>query len=231
MDSFLKTTHYLGIITNIEEDHLDYFKGGLAQIKQSFHDFGMILPADGLMVAYGDSQDVLDAVEGLRCRVVTYGLKEKNDWVAKNITYNNLGNPSFDAYRHGEFYGHYSLRIPGEHNVLNAMSCIASSYFLEISKEVVASTLTKFGGAKRRFEFRGEVKGINVYEDYAHHPTELKVVVDACLNHAHNSPTPTLVPTISLMILWMPSRVPIKLFSTIFTLTGRTMTGIFTPKI
>ncbi|MGL4283361.1 UDP-N-acetylmuramate--L-alanine ligase [Eubacterium aggregans] len=185
VDSFLKTKHYLGIITNIEEDHLDYFKGGLSQIKESFHQFGAILPEDGLMVAYGDSQDVLDAVADLCCPVVTYGLSENNDCVAKNITYNEQGNPSFDATHHGTFIGHFSLKIPGEHNVLNAMSCIAAAHFLDIEKDVLTRTLKNFGGAKRRFEFRGEVEGSNVYEDYAHHPTELKVVVQACLNHAH----------------------------------------------
>lgn len=186
VDSFLKTSHYIGIITNIEEDHLDYFKGGLKQIKQSFHDFGAILPPDGLMIAWGDSQDVMDAVEGLRCPVVTYGLGKDNDWTADKIAYNDMGNPAFDVYHHGEWHGHYQLRIPGEHNVLNALACIACSDFLGIGTETVETTLDHFGGAKRRFEFRGAVDGINIYEDYAHHPTELKVVIDACLNHAHN---------------------------------------------
>lgn len=187
VDSFLKTSHYIGIITNIEEDHLDYFTGGLSQIKESFHKFGAILPPDGLMIAYGDSQDVLDAVENLRCPVTTYGFEEKNDWTAHNIQYDDMGNPSFDAYHHNEFYGHFDMKIPGEHNVLNALSCIACSEFLNIDETTVQKTLDNFHGAKRRFEFRGEVNGINIYEDYAHHPTELKVVIDACLNHAHNN--------------------------------------------
>jgi UDP-N-acetylmuramate--alanine ligase len=185
VDSFLKTSHYIGVITNIEEDHLDYFKGGLKQIKHSFHDFGMILPPDGLMIAWGDSQDVLDVVKDLRCKVVTYGFEDSNDWTAKNITYNSIGNPSFDAYHKGKWHGHFSLRIPGQHNVLNALACIVCSDFLHISTETVETTLDHFGGAKRRFEFRGCVNDINLYEDYAHHPTELKVVINACLNHAH----------------------------------------------
>lgn len=186
VDSFLKTKHSIGIITNIEEDHLDYFTGGLPQIKESFHKFGMILPSTGLMVAWGDSQDVLDVVEGLACPVVTYGLSEANDWVAKNIAYDDNGNPAFDAYFHSEFYGHFSLQIPGQHNVLNALACIAVSQFLGIGEATVQTALDSFHGAKRRFEFRGEVNGINVYEDYAHHPTELKVTINACLNHRHN---------------------------------------------
>lgn len=186
VDSFLKTQHYIGIITNIEEDHLDYFTEGLPQIKESFHKFGMILPSDGLMIACGDSQDVLDAVKGLRCPVTTYGINKENDWTAQNIVYDENGNPAFDAYYHDAFYGHFVLQIPGQHNVLNALACIACSHFLEIDEATVQTALDSFHGAKRRFEFRGEVNGINVYEDYAHHPTELGVTIDACLNHKHN---------------------------------------------
>ena len=186
VDSFLKTTHNLGIITNIEEDHLDYFKGGLAQIKQSFHDFGAIIPEDGLLVVYGDSQDVLDTVADLSCTVTTYGLEDTNQWIAKNITYDKLGHPSFDVDSPKGFHGHFTLKIPGLHNVLNALSVIVSADYLDIDLAVVQSTLASFGGAKRRFEFRGEVNDIYVYEDYAHHPTELQVVVNACLNHKHN---------------------------------------------
>lgn len=186
VDSFLKTTHFMGVITNIEEDHLDYFTEGLPQIKESFHKFGMILPPEGLMIAYGDSQDVLDVTEGLRCSVITYGFKPENNWTARNISYNASGTPSFDVYHDDVLFGHFSLSIPGEHNVLNSLACIACGAFLGIDESVIEKTLLNFHGAKRRFEFRGEVNGINVYEDYAHHPTELKVVIDACLNHEHH---------------------------------------------
>lgn len=186
VDSFLKTKHEIGVITNIEEDHLDYFKGGLKQIKHSFHDFGEIIPPDGLMIAYGDSEDVLDVVSDLPCHVLTYGLTDKNDWVAKNVTYDDEGNPIFDAYKGGEHWGHFKLRVPGQHNMLNALACIAIAEYLNIGIDSVERALDTFGGAGRRFEFRGRVDGINIYEDYAHHPTELKVVIDACLHHKHN---------------------------------------------
>jgi len=186
VDSFLTTSHSIGIITNIEEDHLDYFKGGLPQIKESFHNFAKILPANGLMIAYGDSQDVLDVVEELACPVVTYGLDAKNDWYPQNIEYDKVGKPSFDVFKENAFYGHYDLIIPGVHNVLDALSAIICGDFLGIPVETSISAMKRFIGAKRRFEFRGEVNGINVYEDYAHHPTELKVVVDACLNYEHH---------------------------------------------
>ncbi len=186
VDSFLKTQHQIGVITNIEEDHLDYFKGGLEQIKQSFHRFGMILPKGGLMAAWGDSEDVREVCLGLKCPVVYYGFDKKNDWQIKNVYYDHLGNPKFDAYKHGELFGHFELRIPGEHNVLDAMACIIVGDFLGISAQEIADSLSHFGGAHRRFEFRGKVHDINVYEDYAHHPTELRVVIESCLNHEHN---------------------------------------------
>ncbi len=187
VDSFLKTSHSIGIVTNIEEDHLDYFTDGLKQIKASFTQFGKILPADGLMIAYGDSPDVMDVVTDLACPVVTYGLNKSNDWYPENIVYDTVGKPSFDVYKKGVFYGHYQLIIPGEHNVLNSLAAIICGDFLNIAVSTSISAMLKFRGAKRRFEFRGEVNGINVYEDYAHHPTELKVVVDACLNYNHHN--------------------------------------------
>jgi UDP-N-acetylmuramate--alanine ligase len=186
VDSFLKTSHSIGIITNIEEDHLDYFKDGLKQIKESFSNFGKILPPDGLMIAYGDSEDVLDVVKDLACPVITYGLDPQNDWYPQNIQYDKVGKPSFDVFKKGLFYGHYQLIIPGQHNVLNALAAIICGDFLKVPVKTSISAMARFGGAKRRFEFRGEVNGISVYEDYAHHPTELKVVVDACLNYDHH---------------------------------------------
>lgn len=185
VDSFLKTSHSIGIITNIEEDHLDYFTGGLAQIKESFHNFAKILPADGLLIAYGDSQNVRDVLNDLACPVVTYGIDEANDWHAKNISYDLLGKPEFDVYQGNDFYGHFYLNSPGEHNVLNVLSAIICGDFLKIPVSLAIETFKNFQGPKRRFEFRGEARGVKVYEDYAHHPTELQVVIDACLNYDH----------------------------------------------
>lgn len=187
VDSFLETSHNIGIITNIEEDHLDYFTGGLPQIKESFHKFGMILPKDGIMICYGDSQDVLDSVQGLKCDIMTYGFGPRNDLIAKNVFYNDMGQGNFDVYYKGDFYGNFSLHVPGEHNVLNALSVVGVSIFMGISKDVLIRTLAQFKGADRRFTLIGDVDGVKIYEDYAHHPTELKVVVDCALKLPHNT--------------------------------------------
>lgn len=185
VDSFLKTIHSIGIITNIEEDHLDYFKDGLAQIQESFHNFAKILPGDGLLIAYGDSPNVSKVLHDLDCSIITYGINPANDWHIENIVYDPVGKPEFDVYKGIEFYGHYYLDVPGQHNVLNALSAIICGDYLDIPLDVSINALKSFTGAKRRFEFRGEVGDITIYEDYAHHPTELKVVIDACLNYDH----------------------------------------------
>ena len=185
--SFLKTRHDIGIITNIEPDHLEYYTGGLPQIIDAFHTFGDIIPDDGLMIAWGDSEEVRSAVDGLDCQVMTYGFDKTNDWTAENITFDDTGFPAFDAIHDGELYGHFKLLIPGKHNVLNALAAIALGDYLGVDQKTVTDSINTFPGAKRRFDFDGSVDGIKVYDDYAHHPTEIKVVIDACKNLSYNN--------------------------------------------
>lgn len=185
VDSFLKSQHYMGIILNVEEDHLDFFKD-IEHIKKSFHNFANIIPKEGVLIANGDSKDVRDILKNLECNIISFGLKPKNDWQALNIIYDTLGKPSFDLYNKGSYFGHFKLNIPGEHNVLNAMASIICANYFGINTDVMEQTFDNFNGAHRRFEFRGEVNNIRVYEDYAHHPTELKVTVQACTNYDYN---------------------------------------------
>ncbi|MPW24980.1 UDP-N-acetylmuramate--L-alanine ligase [Alkalibaculum sp. M08DMB] len=185
VDSFLKSIHNIGVILNIEEDHLDYFKN-LKHIKESFHSFSKIIPKDGILIANGDSKHVLDILNNLECNIATFGLSNSNKWNAMNIKYDTLGKPSFDVYKDTTLYGHFMLNIPGEHNILNALASIICANHIGISKTVIEKTLNSFAGAHRRFEFRGQFNNIRVFEDYAHHPTELKVTVQACTNYKYN---------------------------------------------
>lgn len=180
VDSFLKTTHNVGIITNIEEDHLDYFKGGLPQIKESFHKFAEILPESGMLIYWGDSEDVRDVTAGLRCRLLSFGLNTGNDLQAANVQYSPEGCASFDVLYRGEYFDHFAMGVPGQHNVLNALAVIGVAIYYGIHRDVVERTLDDFRGAKRRFQTVAKKNGITIIEDYAHHPTELKVVVDCC---------------------------------------------------
>ncbi len=186
VDSFLQSKHYIAIIANVEEDHLDYFKGGISQIRQSFLKFAQIVPKDGLLILNGDDKDISFIAEQCSCNIVTFGLNKDNDYFADNIKYDLLGRPEFDIFNGSKLIGHFKLQVPGQHNVLNALSSVICGIFIGIPVLNIQDTLASFQGAKRRFEFRGEVNNIKVFEDYAHHPTEVKVTVDACHNYEHN---------------------------------------------
>ena len=186
IDSFLRTEHFIGTILNIEEDHLDYFTGGIDQIASSFKKFADILPEDGLLIANGDDKCAVEIAKTVKANVQTFGLTHSNDWYADNIKYDSVGKPSFDVIHNDKLYGTFSLNIPGQHNIMNSLSVIICADFLGIDIEIVKKTFLEFVGAKRRFEFKGEEKGIKVFEDYAHHPTELKVTINACKNYEHN---------------------------------------------
>ncbi len=180
VDSFLRTTHNVGIITNIEEDHLDYFKGGLPQIKESFHKFAAIIPDSGILIYWGDSRDVLDVTEGLTCHLLSFGLNAGNDLQAANVVYSESGCASFDVLYKGAYFDHFTLGVPGQHNVLNALAAIGVALYYGIHRDVVEKTLDGFRGANRRFQVVARKNDITIIEDYAHHPTELKVTVDCC---------------------------------------------------
>lgn len=185
VDSFLYSQHQIAVILNVEEDHLDYFKGGIEQIRASFLKFAQIVPRDGLLVLNGDDENLSFIKESCECKVLTFGLNPGNDFQVTDIQYNSVGLPQFDVYKHGQLFGHFESVIPGLHNVLNALASIICCDFLGVSKETMQHTLLNFSGAKRRFEPRGEVNGIKVFEDYAHHPTEVKITIQACRNYEH----------------------------------------------
>lgn len=186
VDSFLHTKHYIGTILNIDEDHLDYFTGGIDHIRSSFQKFAQILPPNGLLLANGDDPQVRMIIPNVTAKVQTFGFGADNEWRAENVVYDVHGKPTYDVYHSGEYFGSFSLNIPGAHNVSNSLSVIATAAYLNIPVEVIHKTFANFFGAKRRFESRGEVNGIRVFEDYAHHPTELEVTIKACLNYEHN---------------------------------------------
>ena len=186
VDSFLMSEHYIATIANVEEDHLDYFTNGITQIRQSFLKFAKIVPEDGLLIINGDDKDIVFIADECSCNVIKFGLSQNNDYYAANIQYNVLGQPQFDVFKNKDFFGHFSLIIPGQHNVLNALTAIICADFLGIPIQSMQDTLRRFQGTKRRFEFRGQVNNIKVFEDYAHHPTEVKVTVQACHNYERN---------------------------------------------
>ncbi len=183
-DSFLHFGPKAAIALNLEEDHLDYFSG-IEAIKNSFARFFDKLPADGFAVINADDAQLMDAASRSACKKVYYGI-ENGDFIAKNISHDNMGHPNFDVEYNGEILAHVQLKEYGLHNVSNAVGAFALAYTEGVEAEAIVEGLEDFGGTGRRFELRCEVNGAKVYDDYAHHPTEIKATLLAAKAIPHN---------------------------------------------
>ena len=182
-DSFLSLAPRLGIILNIDADHLDYFKN-LAHIRDSFHRFASLLPQDGTLVLPADLEDYEGFVKDLACRVVSFGI-DRGDFHAADIHYNDNGCGRFTLIRRGEPCGEFILNIPGEHNVFNAVAALAAADTLGADVPAMQRGLSRFAGADRRFQVKGSLNGAMIVDDYAHHPTEIKATLKAAKNVPH----------------------------------------------
>ena len=181
--SFLKFHPYIGIILNVDADHLDFYKD-INHIKDTFNKFIDIIPEDGFLVCNGDDSNVSDIINNHKCTIMTYGINN-GEYTARNITYNSLGCGSYDLYKNDHALFSIVLNVPGEHNILNSLAAICTSLALNISKESIIKGLSNFGGTHRRFEFKGFKNGVTVIDDYAHHPTEIQATLNACKNYPH----------------------------------------------
>ena len=181
VESFLHFYPKAEIILNIDNDHLDYFKT-FENVKKAFIKFANILPEDGYLITNADDKSCLELLDEIskNIKVYTFAIENENaNFIAKNIVYDKDGFPQFDVYFNNEKYNTFKLSVPGKHNVLNALACIALCEMYHISKESMKTALKKFHGANRRFEYKGEMNGAKIYDDYAHHPTEIKATVKA----------------------------------------------------
>ena len=177
--SFLKFFPLYSIILNIEEDHLDYFKD-INDIIDCFTQFVAKTPKEGAVIANFDDPEVVVAVHKNPAKTVSYGIQNKScDYVAENIVFSKDGYPEFDVLEKGEYFAHIKLNVPGVHNVSNSLAVIAVSRLLGVDKDKIAKGLASFGGTNRRFEYKGEISGAKIYDDYAHHPTEIKATLAA----------------------------------------------------
>ncbi len=174
-NSFLSFFPTVAVLLNVEEDHLDFFKD-LADIEQSFHRFAELVPADGWVVVNADDPGAMESAAALEKRVVTFAIDAEADFRAENLTWHD-GLSSFEVTYRGDLYARISLQVPGRHNVLNALSAAASACLLGISGEAAAAGLATFTGAERRFQRKGTFRGADVYDDYAHHPSELTALL------------------------------------------------------
>jgi len=176
-NSFLNFYPTVAVILDIEADHLDFFKD-LEDIKASFRQFASQVPEDGTIIANMDDENTMSALEPLHRPLMTFGLTDKADIWARNIV--SLGTQTdFDIMYKGRKFTHITLHVPGIHNVKNALAATAAAICLGCGPLAVRYGLAAFTGAGRRFEFKGKFNGADIYDDYAHHPGELKVLLDA----------------------------------------------------
>ena len=186
VESFLNFHPFLSIITNIEEDHLDYFVD-LSHIITSFKKFARLNSPDGTIIVCSDDKNTHSIVQNIEQKVVKFAINDKKaDFVAENIKESANGKVSFDVIKHGNFYFTAELNVPGRHNILNALGATAAADSVGADKEAIKNGLAAFGGTKRRFEKLGEINGITIIDDYAHHPTEITGTLETAKKLGYN---------------------------------------------
>ncbi len=191
-NSFLHFFPNIGIILNIDADHLDFFKD-LDDIRNSFHKFAKLLPENGTLIINNSIPNLSEITADLSCKIITYGNDTKNTgsggyppaYIASNISHNDLGEASFDLYRQGNFVSRINLSVNGDHNVSNALAAIAAADLLDVSVDAIKEGLKSFHGTDRRFELKGMLNGVTIIDDYAHHPTEIQASLAAAKNYPH----------------------------------------------
>ena len=186
-NSFLRFFPKVGLILNIEADHLDFFKD-IDDIRASFRKFAQLIPEDGALIINADIDRVGEITEGLSCRIITFGTKPEADYHAADISYDDRANGTFRLRRFGQDGGIITLGVPGAHNIMNALAALALSDLLEVDPQAAQKALAAFHGTTRRFEYKGQVNGVTIVDDYAHHPT----AVTATLTTARKIPHRTL---------------------------------------
>ena len=185
-ESFLSFHPKAEIILNIDNDHLDYYKN-IDNIKEAFKKYIKLLPDDGILVYNADDPNCSHFSKYTKAKSLTFGINSSNaNYVAKNIEYDKNGFASFDVYHNNVFYKTFKLSVPGQHNVYNALSCIALCDEFGLDKADLKTALQKYTGASRRFEYLGDVGGAKVYDDYGHHPTEILAVANAMKKKKYN---------------------------------------------
>ncbi|MGI6487702.1 MAG: UDP-N-acetylmuramate--L-alanine ligase [Syntrophothermaceae bacterium] len=181
--SFLGLYPYVAVVTNVSDDHLDHY-GSVEKIRAAFHQFVSQVRPDGFSLLYSGDK-CLAQLRNTDSRILYYGADEQDDYYYKDIRSNGIGSV-FQVYRRGIFLGEIQLRLPGVHNVLNALAAVAVGYELGVEFDSIRQALRNFSGARRRFEVVGKMNGITVIDDYAHHPVEIEATIDAARQFHNN---------------------------------------------
>jgi UDP-N-acetylmuramate--alanine ligase len=170
--SFLHLTPEIAVVTNIDDDHMEHFKSGEA-LENAFLDFASRAPFYGLTVACGDDPRVRRVFENFNKRILFYGFESHNDLQLRGEK------TRYEILSKGRLLGRFDLNIPGRHNALNAAAAVAVSLEIGLDFAACAAGLSLFVGVDRRFHWKGEARGVKVYDDYGHHPTEIAAVLQA----------------------------------------------------
>ncbi|KAA0892221.1 UDP-N-acetylmuramate--L-alanine ligase [Oryzomonas rubra] len=176
--SFLVLSPTIAVVTNIDADHLDHYSGGIEEIKDTFVEFINKVPFYGLAVLCLDDKNIREILPRVKKRYMTYGLSSQADIRATHVRHDGFST-SFVAHYKGYRLGEITFPMPGSHNVLNAMACIAVALELDIPFAAIQEGFAAFGGVGRRFTVKGEPRGIMVVDDYGHHPAEIKATLAA----------------------------------------------------
>lgn len=182
VESFLTLAPHCAIILNVEEDHLDYYKD-INHIKSAFNKFANKIDANGYLVINNDDLNCKDI--NCNAKRVTFGIENDSRFMAKNINMNSEFT-EFDFIENGEKIAKVKLIVPGNHNIYNALACLSVCRLYSIPLDSAILALSTFSGAKRRFEFKGNINGILIYDDYAHHPSEIKATLKAAKSKKKN---------------------------------------------
>ncbi|MBP1754838.1 MAG: murC [Firmicutes bacterium] len=193
-NTFLEFNPKRSIILNIDADHLDFFKD-LEDIRNSFHLFASRLPKDGQLFINGEIDRLDEFTKDLECKVLTYGIIDPAyassdrtyDIAADKIEFNDQSMGSYDLYYKGKYIDRITLNVIGLHNLSNSMPAIGVALELGLPIEKIKSALFAFRNSKRRFEYKGQIGGVTVIDDYAHHPTEVEATLKAAQNYPHKT--------------------------------------------
>lgn len=183
VESYLNFFPTAEIILNIDDDHLDYFKN-IDNIKKSFNKYTKLLPKDGILVINNDDNNTIEATSDFEGRI-TYGINNNSMYMAKNIVFNDLGHPTYDLYINGEYKIKVNLEVSGNHNVYNSLAAISLSNQYIDDLNVIVDALKEYHGVGRRFEYIGKYHGANIFDDYAHHPSEILTTYNSVKGTKH----------------------------------------------
>ena len=182
--SFLLLSPTVAIVTNIDEDHMESYSS-IEDLKNTFLQFVNKVPFYGVVVLCLDDIVTKSIVPKIKRRIITYGFCKEADLHISNATFKG-SKSQFSLHDRGTLVGKFELNIPGRHNILNAVAAIAVGLDLGISVKSLCSSLTSFSGVDRRFQLKGAINGITLIDDYAHHPTEIAVTLEAAKYLEHN---------------------------------------------